>query len=251
MDIFLQWLHLDNITLAGGLTLAIIFLACLLSLAVAVERLIVLWSLGPKTRTLFENIARQLLQNDIPAARALAERSALPLAEVFRAGFQAAQRINPTTAIERERLSQTLNLRGSLWLLATVGAVTPFIGLFGTVAGIMMAFKELGLDVQSGGTGGPASVMTGISEALIATAAGILVAVLAVILFNYFQSRLSRLSMELKLIFAEFTELLLSAKTTSENMPSAPSPSAPAACTKPAPSSTPSSEPPPMPMEEA
>jgi biopolymer transport protein ExbB len=125
------------------------------------------------------------------------------------------QRSNPTTAIERERLSQTLKLRGSLWVLATVGAVTPFIGLFGTVAGIMTAFRELGLDVQAGGTGGPASVMSGIAEALIATAAGIFVAVLAVILFNYFQSRLSRLAMEFKLIFAEFTELLLATKPPS------------------------------------
>ncbi|MCL2179418.1 MAG: MotA/TolQ/ExbB proton channel family protein [Proteobacteria bacterium] len=230
MNSLLQWLHLDSLSPAGGLTLAVILLASLLSLTVAVERLVVLWSLGPKTRTLFENIARQLLQNDIPAAKALAERSPLPVAEVFRVGFQTAQRANPSTAIERERLAQTLKLKGHLWLLGTIGAVTPFIGLFGTVAGIMTAFKELGLDVQAGGAGGPASVMTGISEALIATAAGILVAVVAVVLFNYFQSRLSRLSMEFKLIFAEFTELLLATMPAATTPPPAPpSPSAPPA----------------------
>ncbi|MCL2626680.1 MAG: MotA/TolQ/ExbB proton channel family protein [Cystobacterineae bacterium] len=229
MNSLLQWLHLDSLSLAGGLTLAIILLASLLSLTIAIERLIALWSLGPKTRALFENIARRLLQNDIPAARALAERSPLPVAEVFRVGFQTAQRANPTTAIERERLAQTLKLKGPLWVLATVGAVTPFIGLFGTVAGIMAAFKELGLDVQAGGAGGPASVMTGISEALVATAAGILVAVAAVILFNYFQSRLSRLSMEFKLIFAEFTELLLAASSPPMPPPAGTPPGPPTA----------------------
>ena len=239
MNTLLEWMHLDSITLAGGFTLAIILLASLLSVTVAMERLMALWSLGPKTRALFESIARQLLQNDIPAARALAERSALPVAEVFRVGFLAAQRTNPTTAIERERLAQTLKLRGSLWVLGTVGAVTPFIGLFGTVAGIMTSFRDLGLDVQAGGTGGPASVMSGIAEALVATAAGIFVAVLAVVLFNYFQSRLSRLSVELKLIFAEFTELLIAAKAGGGGV-SAPSPfSSSASASAAAPASSP------------
>jgi biopolymer transport protein ExbB/TolQ len=162
------------------------------------------------------------------------------VAEVFRVGFQAAQRTNPATAIERERLSQTLKLRGALWVLGTVGAVTPFIGLFGTVAGIMMAFRDLGLDVQAGGAGGAANVMSGIAEALVATAAGIFVAVIAVVLFNYFQSRLARLSMEFKLIFAEFTELLVAAKW--------PPPPLPLKQAEPSPSVPPS--PPPTPSEE-
>ncbi len=99
-------------------------------------------------------------------------------------------------------------MRRNLWILGTIGAVTPFVGLFGTVAGIMKSFKDLGLDVQGGGTGGTAAVMTGISEALIATAAGILVAVEAVVLYNYFQARLARVGVELRLLGDEFGELL-------------------------------------------
>ena len=99
-------------------------------------------------------------------------------------------------------------MKRNLWILGTIGAVTPFVGLFGTVAGIMRSFKDLGLDVAAGGTGGTVAVMTGISEALIATAAGILVAVDAVVLYNYFQARLSRVAVELKLLADEFVELL-------------------------------------------
>jgi biopolymer transport protein ExbB/TolQ len=92
--------------------------------------------------------------------------------------------------------------------LGTIGATTPFVGLFGTVAGIMRSFRDLGLDVGEGGTGGSAAVMTGISEALVATATGIVVAVEAVILYNIFQARLSRVNVEMKLIAEEFVELL-------------------------------------------
>ena len=53
----------------------------------------------------------------------------------------------------RELLSQLrLKLRRNLWILATIGSITPFVGLFGTVAGIMRSFKDLGLDVEAGGT---------------------------------------------------------------------------------------------------
>ncbi len=73
---------------------------------------------------------------------------------------------------------------------------------------MLKSFRDLGIDVSGGGTGGPGTVMVGISEALVATAAGILVAVEAVVLYNYFQSRLARMSVELKLISDEFVELL-------------------------------------------
>src|SRR5262249_43176573 len=86
-----------------------------------------------------------------------------------------------------------VRLRKYLWILGTIGAPTPFIGLFGTVAGIMRSFRDLGIDVGSGGAGNTAVVMTGISEALITTAGGILVAVEAVVLYNYFQKRPRRL----------------------------------------------------------
>jgi biopolymer transport protein TolQ len=74
-------------------------------------------------------------------------------------------------------------LERSLGFLATVGANAPYIGLFGTVLGIMKAFKDLG----GASEGGQGAVMAGISGALIATAAGLMVAIPAVLAFNYFQ----------------------------------------------------------------
>jgi biopolymer transport protein ExbB len=95
-------------------------------------------------------------------------------------------------------------MRGPLWVLGTVGATTPFVGLFGTVVGIMAAFEAIGRSKQAG----IEVVGPGIAEALISTAVGIGVAVIALLFFNYFQARLARTNVELRLLVEEFVELL-------------------------------------------
>jgi biopolymer transport protein ExbB/TolQ len=82
---------------------------------------------------------------------------------------------------------QRAGFEKGLPVLATLGSNAPFIGLFGTVLGIIQAFAVLG--IQAGET---ASIMTGISRALLATAAGLFVAIPAVIAFNYFQTRIRK-----------------------------------------------------------
>ena len=197
----------------GGVTLGLLLLSSLLALGVAIERLIALWGVSERSRALGETVNKHLLRGDLTAARTAAERSDAIAADIFLAGFQRLERSRRVDdavvgAVERERTQVGLRLRRNLWILATIGSITPFVGLFGTVAGIMRSFKDLGLDVQAGGTGGTSAVMTGISEALVATAVGILVAVMAMIFYNYFQARLSRVVVELRLLADEFVELL-------------------------------------------
>jgi biopolymer transport protein ExbB len=103
------------------------------------------------------------------------------------------------------RVNQDLRVR--LWVLGTVGATAPFVGLFGTVVGIMKAMGGFRADEEVKFT----TVSGPISEALIVTAVGIFVAVGAVILFNYFSQRASRIATEMKLLTDEFLELLLDA----------------------------------------
>ncbi len=91
------------------------------------------------------------------------------LAEIF----------NSFALIEKPALERSLNF------LATVGSNAPFLGLLGTVLGIMKAFKDLSANV----TAGNEAVMLGIAEALISTAIGLVVAIPAVIAFNYFQKQ--------------------------------------------------------------
>lgn len=86
--------------------------------------------------------------------------------------------------INRRLDSANSDLRAGLWILGSIASSAPFVGLFGTVVGIMESFKSIG---GSGGKGGFGVVSAGISEALVATAAGIGIAVLSLLLFNYFQ----------------------------------------------------------------
>jgi biopolymer transport protein ExbB/TolQ len=197
----------------GGVTLAVLLIASVVALGVAIERLISLWGVSERSRALGETVHKHLLRGDVPAARTAAERSNAVAADIFLAGFDRMDRARANgggveSAVERERAQVGLKLRKNLWILATIGSITPFVGLFGTVAGIMRSFKDLGLDVEAGGTGGTSAVMQGISEALVATAVGILVAVQAMVFYNYFQARLSRVLVELRLTGDEFAELL-------------------------------------------
>ncbi|HNW45073.1 MAG TPA: MotA/TolQ/ExbB proton channel family protein [Elusimicrobiales bacterium] len=87
---------------------------------------------------------------------------------------------------------QVSRLSKSLTALATIGSVTPFIGLFGTVLGVMRAFKDL--SVYAGA--GPSVVAMGIAEALVNTAAGLFVAVPAIVAYNYFAHKTNEFSSE-------------------------------------------------------
>lgn len=103
------------------------------------------------------------------------------------------------------RLKETqAGLKRYLWLLGTIASSAPFIGLFGTVVGIIKSFES----IAATGKSGFAVVSAGLGEALIATAAGIIVAVIAVIFYNYFQNRLSQLYLEVRNELEDIRELI-------------------------------------------
>src|SRR3954453_6062190 len=203
---------------AGGVTLGLILACSVLVLAVGIERLTSLWSFLDRARTLAETVKRCLYRGAVAEARAACERSWALAAEFFLVGFERPGRSSEgalEAAVDRERQRVALTLKGQLWLLATIGATAPFIGLFGTVWGILRAFEQIGATHQAGiDVVGP-----GIAEALGTTAAGILVAIEAVVIYNYFMSRLQRTNLELKLMAEEFVELLRAQKPEPQTKP--------------------------------
>jgi len=94
--------------------------------------------------------------------------------------------------MDRTAMITIAELKENLGVLATIGATAPFVGLFGTVVGIINAFSKM---ATSGG--GIASVSAGISEALVTTAFGLFVAIPAVWAYNYFQNRIDRFTVEM------------------------------------------------------
>jgi biopolymer transport protein ExbB/TolQ len=95
-------------------------------------------------------------------------------------------------AIDRSTLRTITDLRRGLGSLATIGSTAPFVGLLGTVAGIITAFQAM----AATGSGGLGSVSAGIAEALVTTAFGLLVAIPAVMFFNYFTNRVEEIQVD-------------------------------------------------------
>jgi biopolymer transport protein ExbB len=103
---------------------------------------------------------------------------------------------------ERAKEAVGADLRKGLNVLATTGSVAPFIGLLGTVVGIIAAFQG----IASSGSGGIGAISAGISEALIETALGLLVAIPAVLFFNYLTAKINGIEMALARSAGEFID---------------------------------------------
>jgi biopolymer transport protein ExbB/TolQ len=192
----------------GGGAMWVVVAFSVIALAVGIERAIAQWKFVTRARQLGEIVTRCLGRGAIEEGRSACERSPSPVADVFLVGYERLGRAKPehvATAVHRERLRVNQDLRARLWMLGTIGATAPFVGLFGTVVGIMSAMGGFKQDEEVKFTmiSGP------ISQALIVTAAGILVAVEAVILFNFFSQRANRIATEMKLLTDEFLELLM------------------------------------------
>ena len=162
-----------------------------LSVAVMVERA---FFLSSGARFDFEATGKDLLRflraGDVASARRLLGEVRGPELQVAASGLDQVGRgsdaISEAMASTKSRVR--LDLERNLGVLGTLGNNAPFIGLFGTVLGIIKAFADLSRNQG----GGAATVMSGISAALVATAVGLLVAIPAVVAFNYFQTRVRR-----------------------------------------------------------
>jgi biopolymer transport protein TolQ len=144
-----------------------------------------------------------------------------PVAQVFRAGYQELQRLtrlkrgeegeesefggieNVQRAMQRARTQEVTRLERGLTFLATTASTAPFIGLFGTVWGIMTAFMGLSVTTSSS----IQAVAPGIAEALVATAVGLAAAIPAVVMYNRFARQLRVLAAEMDTFGAEFLNI--------------------------------------------
>ena len=108
-------------------------------------------------------------------------------------------------AVEREMLMEMVSLKRGLAVLATVGSTAPFVGLLGTVFGIINAFEGM----AKSGSGGISAIAAGIAEALIATGFGLIVAIPAVWFYNYFTTKIDNLSAEMTYTSKEMIDYLI------------------------------------------
>lgn len=189
-----------------------VLVACsLVSWAVILERVWSYRKLGQDLKSFHLEALNLLLRNEPETLKRFCDNhSQLPTSRILLVGLERLSskdlriRARWREALERRRQLLNQELKRNLWVLGTIGSAAPFIGLFGTVLGVLTAFQEM----ARSGSGGFAVVAAGISDALVTTAAGIVVAVIAVMSFNAFQTRWSSLVLTIRLHTEEFSEVL-------------------------------------------
>lgn len=208
-----------QMTILNKIVIVLLILMSIWSLYVSVERTIV-FRKARKQSLLFAKQVTEHLKNDRPQA-AIDAAMKYPhshLARVVAAGLQSFQfesQTSPlseveiveaaTRAVERATLLTTSDMKRGIGSLATIATITPFIGLFGTVIGIINAFHGIALT----GSGGIGAVSSGIAEALIATAFGLGVAIPAAWMFNHFTGQLERLQIEMSNSASELVDFFM------------------------------------------
>ena len=185
------WHHMG---LFARLIVAVLGVMSVASLVVMAERLIVFNKSRSESRNFAEKMANTLAKNDLMTVAGTKVGDKVGhLGRVIGAGLNALrlstdkdkdlQVESVARALERQAQREVQSLKRGLGLLATVGSTAPFVGLLGTVMGIVNAFQSMALT----GSGGLGTVSAGIAEALITTAFGLLVAIPAVMAYNYLQ----------------------------------------------------------------
>lgn len=187
---------MKNLMLRGGAgwVMWLLIGISIISLAIAIERAWVVVRRGGDVSFLVLELNRRLRAGKIGDAQMLLASAKCVEATVAQAGLAEAPR-GPKAAeqsmaaargVERSRLEERLGFLG------TVGNNAPFVGLLGTVIGVVGAFEQLGTAGMGSSALAPEKVMSAIAEALVATAMGLVVAIPAVAVFNYLHGRISR-----------------------------------------------------------
>ncbi len=181
---------------------------------------VLVWTIGLYKALYLRSFAKEYKKVTDDVQRALSAAKYDDVKSAYQAAAPLIARPHEVLSDERltseqvgERLSRRLSetnagLRQHLWVLGTIASSAPFVGLFGTVLGIMESFKAIG----SSGKSGFSVVAAGISESLIATAAGIIVAVVALLFYNFLQTRANSIAQDFRLKLEDAVELLAIAR---------------------------------------
>ncbi len=219
---FGPWEIIRSLTIPGWAVVIILLLMSIYIIAIGIERWMTYNGAKQQSRQFAPKVAQALKNNNIDEAISISDRHKNShLAMVVSSGLKEFSAHQGNTdisgdemdaskrALQRSIAVKTAELKRGLAGLATVGSTAPFVGLFGTVIGIINAFQGMKKDQ----TAGIAAVAGGISEALVTTAFGIAVAVPAVWLFNYFTNKVSSFGVEMDNSASELIDYFIKQRT--------------------------------------
>lgn len=184
--------HLIELIIMGWISNIPLAIGSIWTLSIFADRWWKLRGLDTASRALASDVIDSLTANDIEGARRKCEESELAVAQMLLEGLRwqnvAVEDLDRVFATIRAELG--VGLKKGIWIIGTVGSLAPFVGLFGTVVGIIRAFGVM----SSSGETGFEVVAASLSEALIATALGLGVAIVALLFFNYLNTRIAQVS---------------------------------------------------------
>src|ERR1700729_2538752 len=190
----------------GGWDMWLLLLISIVGLAVVIERLVFFQMQHSDTKGLLRQIGTKVSADDLDGAIELCKKNRGMLPKILEFGLLRGtkNRADITDALSIALMEHLNSLERNLAVIGTIAVIAPFVGLFGTVLGIIHAFDDIAIK----GNSSPAVVAAGVGEALITTAAGLFVAVLSVIFFNYFKTRIKAYNQEMIVAANQLAEML-------------------------------------------
>jgi biopolymer transport protein ExbB/TolQ len=200
-----QNLNLFEFLLKGGFIFILLIACSIFSIALIIERASAFFAIFKESRKVFDDVLWKLKKGNFSEALEICMRSPSLAGKILLSALERKGKPKEKIeeAVQREGIKLSLELEKKLVWLATTGSVAPFIGLFGTVLGIINAFKSISFAEAFS----PSLVANGIAEALLNTAAGLFVAVPAVIAYNIFINRLQAFIKEIETKTSEIVEI--------------------------------------------
>ncbi len=192
----------------GGVVMYPLIICLLLTIGIILERCITFRRMAAEDPAdLLDSVKeRWLATHNIQAVMELVEKVNTPFGRVFARGIKNANRSADAIdlAMSQEASNEIPPLEYYLSGLKTIIGISPLLGLLGTIAGMIISFKE----VAAHGLASPTAVMQGVSEALVSTATGIGIAVIALIFYNYFTSLVRKFVEDIEYYGAELTNVI-------------------------------------------
>jgi biopolymer transport protein ExbB len=200
----------------GGWTMAVLLIFSVASWFIIFERAIRYRQAKLDLETFMNKIKKMAQSRHWVEAGDLCQETPGPVAATLKAGLRHMEKgvVSAREAMERASALELIRLEHMLSTLATIGSVSPFVGLFGTVLGIINAFTALAGNAAAG----PAVVANGIAEALVATAAGLFTAVPAVIAYNFFIRRVTRFDTEMATAASDLLDVMFAKNDTGDGV---------------------------------
>jgi len=198
---------LISILNSGGGIMYVLILCSVFTVAVIIQKVLMFRRISKSDRNgLLERVKAKVTAGDFDGAQNECLSESSPFSNVLYAGISQHNKSDAAveSAMERRISEEVMKLEEYTGIVGTIGNTAVYIGLFGTVIGIMKAFH----DISTMGQGGMNTVIVGVSEALIATAMGLLVAIPSVVAFNYFMTRIDRIMKEMEICASELYDYL-------------------------------------------